>query len=267
MAAGAWWLWSRGVNATLVLLIEALLLMPLIFVLERLVPFSEGWRRNIDGDGRVDVLHLLISARFFDLGVALPWAIAVALRGSLGASPWWPASLPLGLQVLLILLASELFAYSFHRAQHTVPFLWRFHKVHHCARRVYFLNGVRNHPLDVLPSGVLTSLLVALWGPGEEAVLVAGAFSAAHALLQHANMDLRLGFLRGWISGPEAHRWHHSAELSEANSNYGQVLLVYDWLFRTRLIPKDRVQPAQIGLAGGEVIEERFAAQMTAPWR
>jgi sterol desaturase/sphingolipid hydroxylase (fatty acid hydroxylase superfamily) len=149
--------------------------------------------------------------------------------------------------VPLILLTSELLAYALHRAQHEIPYLWRFHAVHHGAPRVYFVNVARNHPLDALPSGILTGALVAAWGPGEAAMLLAGAFSTAHALLQHANVDLRLGPLRGLISGPEAHRWHHSTRPEESNANYGQVLLVFDWLLGTLRVPPG---PSGAGGAG-----------------
>jgi sterol desaturase/sphingolipid hydroxylase (fatty acid hydroxylase superfamily) len=263
----AWWLRARGVGGPLVLAALVPALLPLIFLLERWLPFRQGWRRDHGGDTRVDVLHLLVSARFFDAGVALPWAAALWLRGGAGPSPWWPSSWPLGLQVPLILLTSELLAYALHRAQHEIPYLWRFHAVHHGAPRVYFVNVARNHPLDALPSGVITGALVAAWGPGEAAMLLAGAFSTAHALLQHANIDLRLGPLRGLISGPEAHRWHHSTRPEESNANYGQVLLVFDWLLGTLRVPPGPSGPERVGLASGEVVEESYLAQMKAPWR
>jgi sterol desaturase/sphingolipid hydroxylase (fatty acid hydroxylase superfamily) len=260
------WLAGLGAPAPLLLLLEALVLAPLLLLLERLLPFDPSWLRDQGGDTRVDALHFLLSARFFDLGSALPWALALALRGP-SASAAWPSAWPLPLQVALILLCSELLVYAFHRLQHENPFLWRFHRVHHSAPRMYFLNVARSHPLDALPSGLLTSLLVALWGPGEQAALLAGAFSVAHAFLQHANIDLRLGPLRRWISGPEAHRWHHSTALPEASANYGQVLLVFDRLLGTCSIPGGRAAPTRVGLAGEASLPERFLEHLRSPWR
>lgn len=260
----AWVLGRAGLPAPLVLGAMTLAVIPLVMLLERWLPFSAEWAKD-RGDGAVDWLHLVLTGRFFDLGVAAPWGVALLVRGTSAPGRWWPSGWPVAAQVVLALLLSELAGYALHRAQHTVPWLWRFHRVHHGSTRLYFLNTARNHPVDALMSGALTALPVALAGPGAEVLLLVGAFSVAHALLQHSNIDLRLGPLNRLLSGPEAHRWHHSTDPAEA-LNYGQIFLIYDSLLGTFFRPADRAAPGQIGLANGERMEESYLAQLRSPW-
>ena len=77
----------------------------------------------------------------------------------------------------------------------------------------------------MLSLGLLVAPL-ALLGAGEKVIALTIVYSAVHALLQHSNVDVRLGPLNWIFSMAEVHRWHHSRDLGESNANYGQTLLV-----------------------------------------
>jgi sterol desaturase/sphingolipid hydroxylase (fatty acid hydroxylase superfamily) len=159
-----------------------------------------------------------------------------------------------------------LFGYWIHRAQHGLPMLWRLHAVHHSAPRVYWLNQARSHPLESLLDGLSIVPLLVLGAP-ERTLLVFTAFSGMHLLLQHANIDLRMGPFNWLFSLSEAHRWHHSRTRGEADANFGGVLLVWDVVFRTYAIPRDREPPADPGIADRPDFPTGYLGQLAAPFR
>jgi ornithine lipid hydroxylase len=192
--------------------------------------------------------------------------VAGGLSGLLGAS-LWPSGWPLMAQLGLALLIAELTQYWLHRLQHEVDPLWRFHAVHHAAPRLYWLNAARFHPVDIwLLYVVGYAPLVALGCPAEVIGLFA-LFDAVFGMLQHANIDVRLGPLNWIFSAAEPHRWHHSRTLAEANSNYGSNLIVWDLVFGTYLLPPDRQPPTDIGIADLPRFPSRYLAQLAAPFR
>ncbi|MGH8585497.1 MAG: sterol desaturase family protein [Gammaproteobacteria bacterium] len=60
------------------------------------------------------------------------------------------------------------------------------------------------------------------------------------------NIDVRSGWLQRIINGPEAHRWHHSADGTDGSFNFGTKLSIWDWLFGTMRIPRHK--PRAYGL-------------------
>ena len=145
---------------------------------------------------------------------------------------------------------------------HRVPWLWRLHAIHHSAERLYWMNGDRRHPLSAL----------LLAGPGLVAAVLLGASAAVisawltlltvHLAFQHANLDYSLGPLRRWIGGAELHRWHHRRDYVDAQVNFGEFWLVWDWAFGTRFDQPTPVGPEDVGLD-----ETRFPASYVGQLR
>ena len=92
-------------------------------------------------------------------------------------------------------------------------------------------------------------------------------FDAVFGMLQHANIDVRLGPLNRIFSMAEPHRWHHSRTLAEANSNYGSNLIVWDLVFGTFFLPSDREAPREIGIADLPRFPTGYLAQLATPFR
>jgi sterol desaturase/sphingolipid hydroxylase (fatty acid hydroxylase superfamily) len=239
----------------------------LVALLERAWPYSQAWSQP-RGDVRADALHLLVSTSVADGTLrALAGALAVGLGGWRGEVGPWPSHWPLWAQLPVALAVAELGGYLAHRAMHRTPWLWRFHAVHHAAPRLYWLNASRNHPGDVLLSTALSAGPLVVLGVPADTLALFHAFVATHLLLQHANLDTRLGPLTWVLSCAEVHRWHHSRDLAEADANYGNVLLLWDVLLGTRRVPAHRTPPEDVGLAGGHALPVGYLAQLLAPWR
>lgn len=249
---------------------------PMVFVatllltgaLERAWPHERAW--NPPGRETVqDWLYLALAgatqAAARVLGQLLALVVAIALVRWLGPRPW-PRGWPLWAQAALGLALADLGKYWLHRLAHERPWLWRFHAAHHAPIRMYSLNGVRLHPVNMLWNLVLDAGIPLALGLEGRAVALVAVFRGTVSVLQHANVEMRLGGLNWILSTPELHQWHHSAALDEAHANYGSTFIVWDILFGTRRLPRDRRAPESLGLAEGGVHPRRFWHQLIGPW-
>ena len=257
------------VGAPLAFVIAKLAAALAIVVAERLLPYRRDWNRS-HGDAVTDVLHGIISGVGTTalLRVVVQTGglvLATALARTLGAT-LWPVAWPLYAQLALAAVVAELPMYWLHRWQHECDVLWRFHSVHHSAPRLYWLNGARNHPVDLGLTYIVGYLPLIALGASGAAILLFSLFDPLLGLLQHANIGLRLGPLNYVFSACEPHRWHHSGTLGEANTNYGSNLLVWDLVFGTFSLPGG-CAPATIGIADMPDYPQSFAAQMAVPFR
>jgi sterol desaturase/sphingolipid hydroxylase (fatty acid hydroxylase superfamily) len=241
-----------------------------VMVAERLWPYRSQWNRA-HGDLGTDLLHAAISGigatRLVRPLVGVFGVVAAGwLSRTLGAT-LWPTAWPYLAQLALALVVAELPQYWVHRWQHEHDALWRFHATHHSAPRLYFLNAARFHPLDL---GLLYFVgylpLIALGCP-EEVLMLFALFDAIFGMLQHSNIDVRLGRWNRVFSMAEVHRWHHSRTIREANTNYGSNLMLWDLVFGTFFLPPDREPPEQIGIADMPDFPTGYLAQLASPFR
>ena len=89
-------------------------------------------------------------------------------------------------------------------------------------------------------------------------------FYAVNGFFQHCNIELRMGVLNYIISGPQLHRWHHSRKPMEANSNYGNNIIIWDLVFGTYFYPQDRLVD-ELGLLNEEYPLD-FGSQLKTPF-
>jgi ornithine lipid hydroxylase len=237
---------------------------------ERLLPYREPWLRS-HGDVRTDMAHAAVS------GIATAYLARPLVQLAAGAlAAWlaarvggtlWPTAWPTLAQLALALVIAELPQYWLHRWEHERDALWRFHAVHHSVPRLYWLNAGRFHPVDLLALYVVGYVPLVLLGTPEQVILLFALFDAVFGMLQHSNVDVRLGPLNRVFSMAEPHRWHHSRVLAEANANYGSNLTIWDVAFGTFLLPSDRLPPADIGIAAMPAFPTGYFAQLAVPFR
>ncbi len=125
--------------------------------------------------------------------------------------------------------------YLWHRANHKVPFLWRFHRMHHSDDQMDVTTATRFHLGELVLSASLRLLLIPLLGLSVWQLAVYDMLQLAGSQFQHA--DISLGrcdrWLRWLIVTPDMHKLHHSRVSRELNSNYAVVLSIWDRLART----------------------------------
>lgn len=252
---------ARGAAPMGVMAVLGVASILVVAILERLLPYRSDWLRS-HGDVLTDLLHFV-----FSVGLAGDVGRRMALSVSgLGLS-LWPAQLPLPLQVLFAILVAEMGVYWLHRWQHSSALGWRIHSIHHAVERLYVLNGSRVHAFDSALTAIVSIVPLALLGIPEETLAVTFAVAGIHSALQHSNIDVRLGPLNSLLSAAEVHRWHHSRSLTEANANYGQILLVWDALFGTFRAAHPG-SPSELGLSEGHLpLPTDFLGQTAAPLR
>ncbi len=241
----------------------------IVIVCERLIPLHGSWLHS-DGDMRVDAAHaattLLVSGVTSPLLIATGILIAGWLSTRIGLG-LWPHDWPLIAQIVLSVVVVEAFHYWVHRLQHTTEFLWRIHATHHAVPRLYWLNAHRFHFLDTLALGVTGFIPLIALGAPIEMIALWTLFSSVHGIFQHANLPMRLGPLNWIFSMAELHRWHHSPRVEEANHNYGQNIILYDILFGTRYLPKDREPPERPGIDSLPTFPMTWWQQILSPFR
>lgn len=138
--------------------------------------------------------------------------------------------------VVLSVLLLDMLIYWQHRLFHTVPFLWRFHKMHHADSHVDTTTGLRFHPVEIAISLGVKALAVAILGIPAIAIVIFEVALNGFALFNHANIripqkwDDRIGWV---LITQRLHRIHHSQAKTESNSNYGFSVSWWDRLFNS----------------------------------
>ena len=156
--------------------------------------------------------------------------------------------LPALLEVIFVVVALDLIIYCQHRLVHSVPLLWRLHRVHHVDPDYDVTTGSRFHPLEIILSMLIKFTAVLLLGAPVVAVIIFEVILNGSAMFNHSNIRLPArieGLLRKVIVTPDMHRVHHSTVVSETNSNYGFSLSIWDRLFNTY---KDQPKKGHIGM-------------------
>jgi sterol desaturase/sphingolipid hydroxylase (fatty acid hydroxylase superfamily) len=174
------------------------------------------------------------------------------------------ASLPFLVQLFLVILVADLVQYWTHRAYHEVPFLWRFHSVHHSARSMDWLAGSRQHLLELIATRILVLAPIFILGFAKEVIDVYVIIVGFQAVFNHANVDVRLGPLRYVLVTPNFHHWHHSRDTEAIDRNYAAHFAFIDYLFGTA-VTADRKWPDRYGVVG-DYVPLGFVKQQAFPF-
>lgn len=140
--------------------------------------------------------------------------------------------------------------YLSHRAMHVWPAMWRFHQIHHNDPFVDVTTTYRTHPIETAWRFLFAIVPIWLLGLPAQAVLIQRLLQATNGILEHANIRLwpPLDRLLSLVFvTPNVHKMHHSRERAETNSNYANVLTIYDRLLGT-YTPVDRAATVVYGL-------------------
>ncbi|MBV8507142.1 MAG: sterol desaturase family protein [Alphaproteobacteria bacterium] len=194
------------------------------------------------------------------------------LEATLGvALPSWPIANK-WLSFVAAFLLLDFLIYAVHRCQHAVPFLWRFHALHHSDPDVDVTTSVRHHPIEYLLAAGFYWLVVLALDIPVVVVITHGLTVFAAAAVTHSNTRLpewleRL--LQPVVITLDLHLIHHSISYDEANANFGAVLSVWDRLFGTfTRLPRaqqDRIVFGVRELPRRECLKP--SAMLMTPWR
>ena len=188
--------------------------------------------------------------------VLFDWARSGSISEVIGASP-------IIVQLVLIILVADFTQYWVHRTFHSVPFLWRFHAIHHSAEEMDWLAGSRLHLIDVLLTRGLTYIPIFILGFSNAALMAYVFLVAAQATFIHANVRWQFRSLRTLVATPAFHHWHHSADREAVDKNFAVHTPIWDLLFGTYFLP-DR-WPTRYGLSGRRDVPSGWFRQLLYP--
>ena len=146
--------------------------------------------------------------------------------------------LNLGQISLLIaaVLLIDLWQYFWHRLNHKIVFLWRFHQVHHADKNMDASTGLRFHPVEIILSSLARLAVIPLLGVQLDQLMIYELILLPIILFHHSNIQLNEKvdrLLRLVIVTPHMHRLHHSDIKQETNSNYASIFSFWDRLFKS----------------------------------
>jgi len=140
------------------------------------------------------------------------------------------------LAAVVTIFVLDLVSYLWHRANHVIPLLWRFHQVHHSDSAFTVSTALRFHPGELLLSLPLRLAAVAGLGAAPATVVAFEILFTIANLLEHGDIDVLRRFERAVdrvCITPSLHRLHHSRDWTRLNTNFGTILALWDRLFGT----------------------------------
>lgn len=221
--------------------------------------FREEWRE--------DLFYYLVSSLLVQVLTFLTFAPAQTLLSivPLTAVRAWIGALPFAVQFFAIMFLTDVVQYWVHRAFHRVPWLWRFHAVHHSAQNMDWMAGARMHFLEII--ALRSTTVIPMYALG----FSAGAMQAyiflvyLYSTLVHANLSWRLPVIEKLLVTPRFHHWHHGIEEKAIDVNFAIHFPLLDRLFGTYFLPQNE-WPSGYGIQGHPV-PRGYLAQLKHPFR
>lgn len=169
----------------------------------------------------------------------------------------------LGWQLLLATFLVDLAGYWRHRLMHS-RFLWPFHTIHHSPKELDWLSNERFHPVNTYISYLLSLTVLLLFFEDPFILALCMPLRKAYGMFIHSNVNISYGLFDVVLASPLFHHWHHAAN-EMADKNYCTFFSFLDWMFGTYYLPKDKKEPASVGLAQDD-LANRFWPQMVYPF-
>lgn len=241
-----------------------MLLMAIIYVpLERLWPQypQQGTFRS---EWTLDVVYFMsthLPIQILSFLVLLPATQAVkylgvpVLQHAIARLPWL-------LQFFLAVVVADLCEYLIHLALHKVPFLWRFHSIHHSSKALDWIAGSRSHFVDdTLVRGFILAPM--MLGFSQSILMVYLIFVTLHATWTHCNFGPNAKWLEKFVVMPRYHHWHHTSQKEGIDKNFAIHFPWIDKIFGTYYFPEH--WPEKYGL-DNEAIAPGFMGQTIDPF-
>jgi len=145
--------------------------------------------------------------------------------------------IPFWTKLILSVVFYDLTTYWIHRASHKVPLLWRLHRVHHSDTTMDSSTTFRFHPLELIlvyqTGNIITA---AVFGTNTESMVVYYIIVYLFFFLEHSNLRYP-----HWLNNtfgllfvmPDHHRVHHHQDQFYTDSNFADILILWDRMFGT----------------------------------
>lgn len=252
---------GNGIELLAPLLLVAIALS---FAAEKIAPYQRDWNRS-QGDLARDIVHAAVNEGLNVMSVSAIPLIALAV----GEGVLWPADWPFAVQVAFAVLVLDFGVTLTHYASHRLNWLWRYHAVHHSAKRLYGFNGLMKHPVHQAIEMLAGTVPLLLLGLPLDVGMAIGFCTATQLLVQHSNVDLRIGPLHRVLAVATVHRFHHRASASLGDVNFGLFTTIWDHLLGT-FHYEDKLAPfasAEMGIESEPNYPVSYLDQLRRPFQ
>lgn len=225
-----------GYDLGLVFLAVNVGMLVVVVAAEQMVPCRREWNALKDRQTINDLAHGLIQSQIAErLGGLLFLTVAADTAAGLAAlvgRPLWPAQWPLIVQIVLVIAIADGIDYWKHRLLHTVPCLWRFHALHHGITQLHAFRSARNHFTELLMRFLLVYSPLIVIGAPAAIIFWYTSFISILGLVGHSNVRLYVpSVVHPLLMTPQVHWLHHSIDRSVSDTNYANILPIWDILF------------------------------------
>ena len=144
--------------------------------------------------------------------------------------------LPPTLEIIFAVVLLDYTLYLWHVLTHKLPFLWRFHRIHHADLDLTASTGIRFHFGEITISVAFRAGQILLIGVSPKAFQIWQTLLFTSVFFHHSNVRLPKSLeekLEKLIVTPRLHGIHHSIEDAEMNANWSSGLTVWDYLHKT----------------------------------
>jgi len=230
-------------------LFTGLLFIPLETIFPKKVDqgmFRQEWRE--------DLFYYLVSSLMVQVLTFLTFAPAKSILtfAPMTGIRAWVGALPFMVQFVVIMFLTDLVQYWVHRAFHRVPWLWKFHAVHHSAQTMDWMAGARMHFLEIFLLRSFTVIPMYVLGFADTAMHAYIFLVYLYSTFVHANLGWRLSLVERFLVTPRFHHWHHGIEAEAVDVNFAVHFPLLDKMFGTYFLPKDS-WPSGYGIQGHPV--------------
>ena len=258
---------SWGIFFGLDFFVLNMILAGLLFApLERLIPHREE-QRLFRVEWREDLFYFLISSMLVQAITFLTFAPSTFILDQtswLGQARAMVGSQPLVVQIVEIMILTDLVQYWFHRAFHRVPFLWGFHAIHHSTKAMDWLAGSRMHFIEIGLLRGVTAIPMLTFGFSPVALQIYIGIVYIYSSLLHANVKGDFDRLGHYLATPRFHHWHHGLEAEAVDKNFAIHFPLLDRMFGTFHMPPGR-WPENYGVP--ERVPAGYINQFVYPFR
>ncbi|MEI8383184.1 MAG: sterol desaturase family protein [Planctomycetota bacterium] len=226
------------------------------WIWETIQPFDADRKNRWRHAGRnvfVAILNTVILGALFGaatLGVA-SWSAEREFGLLYSVDVAWPGRL------LMAILLLDAWLYVWHRLNHMIPVLWRFHRMHHSDHEMDVSTATRFHLGEHLSSATLRLIIILVIGASISELVAYEILVVSATMFHHSNISLGKmdGLLCWFIVTPGMHQIHHSRQRSEADSNYSVLFPLWDRIAFTYHVKESNVR-IELGVDG--IDEDRW---------
>jgi sterol desaturase/sphingolipid hydroxylase (fatty acid hydroxylase superfamily) len=154
-------------------------------------------------------------------------------------------------EIVLTVIAFDLWDYWMHRAYHRWGVMWRLHKAHHSDMEIDVTTAARFHIGELILSGISKGLMVLLWGPSLWGLVTFDILLNVAAQFHHSNLGIPFSIqdrIERIFVTPRMHRGHHALHPDCYETNYSAIISFWDRLFRSYHWAREESELTQIGL-------------------